>query len=605
MQSWQDILEQSVRRLRETGNAAAGALSRLPDRFDSLAARLPTRSTTSGSSEKVTEPARPRQKAPIGSLHVVDLPEKPSAAGMSSLLHQVEGGRVALVIPAASPQTRSLSRSGAALLQVLRRQADAQGLDVALVTRSEGIRQLAGDAGLPVFGSIEGAQNRAWPRLEPRLGAAPPPPARDRRHPASQQRRGRVPARFRLVVLSQGQPRPMPPVLEVLWLLIVLGLSILAVSALLAFVVPLAEVTVVPAQEPLAAQVTLLARSDVETVNQDDFIIPARRIGQRVEGEGTVDATGSRSVPDEAATGVVVFTNRQPTEQEIPAGAIVATSTGANIRFQTTEDALLPGGVGAQVTIPVESLESGSAGNVRAFAINTVEGSLALSVNAINPQDMAGGSVKQAPVITLADKERLRSQVLQQVTQKAYLALGELLEEGEFVPPETVGTLVVAETYDRFTDEEASQVSLRLRLLATALAVDGAAADELALNELSNQVSRRGRLLTESVSYNRSPVRIEEYDDVTLISFETMASGVIVREIDPAAVRASIRGHAVGEAVGIIRENWRLQSEPELTLGPDWLLAQLRRFDYAWLPYPVADRIPWLPFRIRVRVLFS
>jgi hypothetical protein len=37
-------------------------------------------------------------------------------------------------------------------------------------------------------------------------------------------------------------------------------------------------------------------------------------------------------------------------------------------------------------------------------------------------------------------------------------------------------------------------------------------------------------------------------------------------------------------------------------VGPDWLMPLLRRFDFDWLPLPVADRVPWLPFRTHVRV---
>jgi hypothetical protein len=206
-------------------------------------------------------------------------------------------------------------------------------------------------------------------------------------------------------------------------------------------------------------------------------------------------------------------------------------------------------------------------------------------------------------VVTQGDKDRLRSRLLQQVTQKSYLALGELLDAGEFVPPETVGTLVVDETYDRFNDEEANQLSLRLRLLATALAVDGTAADELALQALSDSLPRRGRLLADTVRYSRGPATVTELEDGTpIITFDVTASGQAVPDVDPAAVRAAIRGLRPPDAISTLQRQWRLQIPPELAVGPDWLMPLLRRFDFEWLPLPVADRVPWLPFRTHVRV---
>lgn len=551
-----------------------------------------------------------------GTIHLVEVPATVSAASLRQAIRQFNSGRVALLFqpapqeswldPAREEQLGQAAReSGLVQFQVLRRQAEAQGIGVAVITRNERLRLQAEDAGLPVFGTVEGAQEHGWHWGRSRLAYRPPSPPRNQEEPVSERRRGTLTARFRRVRVSQGSRQGVGPITEMIVLAGVLVLSLLAVSALVAFVVPVASVTLVPAQEPIAARAAVSARSDLEEADLTQNLVPARRIGQRVEGDGTTAATGSRLAPDEPAGGVVVFTNRRPDSLEIPAGTLVATSTGANVRFETLEPALLPGGIGQQITVPVQAVEPGVSGNVRAFSINTVEGSLALSVNVINPESMSGGTAKDVAVVTQEDKDRLRNELLQHVTQDAYQALGELLEEGEFVPPETVGTLIVAETYDRFTDEEADEVSLRLRLLATALAVDGSSAEEIALRALGERIPRRGRLLADSVSFSRSGATILEDGDVTEIAFGMTASGVAVLDIDPAAVRAAIRGLTPEEAVAQLQDAWRLQSPPELQLGPEWLLPILSRLDFPWLPVRVADRVPWLPFRTQVRVEFA
>ncbi len=117
-------------------------------------------------------------------------------------------------------------------------------------------------------------------------------------------------------------------------------------------------------------------------------------------------ATGSEFAPDQPAQGAVVFTNRRAEAQDIPPGTMVATSTGSNVGFETIQPAFLPGGVGAQVTVPIRAVEPGPAGNVRAFTINTIEGSLGVSANVINPSGTSGGTVKEVPMVKQGDKDR-------------------------------------------------------------------------------------------------------------------------------------------------------------------------------------------------------
>ncbi len=551
---------------------------------------------------------------------IIETPANTSAPALQQLLRQQAGGRVILVLTPAQRRAQGglssrwrveardggpSSELGLVHFQALRRQADQQGIEVALVTRNSRLRQQAAEAGLPAFGSIDGAESHTWSAGKSQLGMVPPLPPRNKHETAVDARSGRLPSRFRRVRLAQGDAKRLPALLEALLLLVVLVLGIVAVTGLVAFIVPVATVTLVPAQEPRAETITVTARTDAEAPNYSEKTLPARRIGQRVEVEGTIPTTGAGTAPEGFAEGAVVFTNRNPTPQEIPPGTLVSTSTGSNVSFATQAPASLPGGRGAQVNVPIRAVEPGPAGNVRAFSINTVEGSLAVSVNVINPSSTGGGTVKEVAVVEQADKDKLRADLEQQAKQKAYLALGELLNEGEFVPPDTVGTLVVDETYDRFTDEAADELTLRLRLLATALAVDGGAADEMAARALGEAIPRRSQLLADSITTSYGPTSVVEDGDELAIPFDVTASGVVVLDVDPGAVRASIRGMSPAEAVAVLQENWRLQSAPELSLGPDWLLPVLQRFDFEWLPFRVFDRVPWLPFRTHVNVQFQ
>lgn len=527
-----------------------------------------------------------------------------TAAGLRQMLLQFDGGRVivALTRPRDRRRSAETSESGLVLLNSLRRQADLQGLEVAVVTRNERVRNQAADVGIPVFGTVSGARQQPWTLASSRLEAMPPRPRRRMTEPVSVQRRGRLAARFRTVKLAQGDVRPLPPLLETLSLAAVFVLASLILIGFVSFILPVATVRLKPAQEPLTETVFLTARSDVETADPAAKLLPARRVGQKVEVEGTIPATGTVFAPDQPAQGTVIFSNRRPESQQIPLGTVVVTSTGSNVRFETTQPALLPGGVGAQVAVAIRALEPGMTGNVPAFTINSAEGSVGITTNVVNTSATWGGSVKEAPMVKQEDKDALRAQLLAQAKQKAYTALGELLDEGEFVPPETVGNLVLDETYDRFADEAADTVTLRLRLLTTGLAVDGNTANEIALQALSAKLSRRVRLASEDVTYTHGEAVVTEEGDAVVITFSDTASSIVAVDIDPAGVRASIRGLPADQAKQTLQTNWRLQAPPELTLGPNWLLPILDKFDFSWLPFRVAGRVPWLPFRTHVVV---
>ena len=66
-----------------------------------------------------------------------------------------------------------------------------------------------------------------------------------------------------------------------------------------------------------------------------------------------------------------------------------------------------------------------------------------------------------------ADKDRVLGQLQASLQLQAYNKLAESLQQGEFIPPETVSTFTLAETYDRFSGEQAEELGLQLQLVGT------------------------------------------------------------------------------------------------------------------------------------------
>ncbi len=158
--------------------------------------------------------------------------------------------------------------------------------------------------------------------------------------------------------------------------------------------------------------------------------------------------------------GSVVFANLTNAEVFVPVSTTVRTGSGVSVRFMATTSATLPAQIGAAASVEIVALEPGLGGLVSAGTINVVEDSvLARRVRVTNDQPTRGASVKQVGVVTQADKERLKSALLQQLQQRAYSDLQGSLEPGEVLPPESLVAEVLAEDYDQFVGSEADQLT--------------------------------------------------------------------------------------------------------------------------------------------------
>src|SRR5262249_46774340 len=142
-----------------------------------------------------------------------------------------------------------------------------------------------------------------------------------------------------------------------------------------------------PVAQIQTVKLTVNASPAVEAV----FItgnIPAHEKKVIVDGEQTIIVSGEGIVPQAKARGVVEFRNLTKQLISIPVGTVV--NAGA-VRFVTTEDGVVAAGTGKKISLPIEAIDGGSAGNVEAQTINAIEGQLALSLSVINLEPASGG----------------------------------------------------------------------------------------------------------------------------------------------------------------------------------------------------------------------
>jgi hypothetical protein len=485
---------------------------------------------------------------------------------------RVRGDHIALALPEDWLELDNLAR-----LRLLQRQAMIQRRHLALITQHDATRKAAATLGIPVFGRPEDAQDGHWrmspdlPRIDPRkpdAGLPDPPPWRRQDIVQRSTLPSRRLARQARIRLEERRRRALPYWLQLMGFGAMGALLVAVLAFFVFYVLPAATITIAPGREPIRVTVPLIADGNLDVIDPDSNTLPARFVETTLEETGTIATTGSQQKASDRAGGTVVFTNLGSTGVEIPAGTLVNTSTGSPVTFRTTTASWLEGGVGTRTTVPIEALEPGVEGNVRANTINAVSGALRFRARVSNPNATFGGGSALVPVVTQQDKDNLLAQVEAALRQKAYDALQAEIQEGEWLPPESIQTFTVAQVFDKFNDDEGSELSLTLRILAQGTALNQAQTNEAMLGALRSAIPERGMLVADSVAFQREPGAAALGRQV---QFTMTALADYVVPIDPAEVKQAIAGLPPDRAGAAVAARWPLARPPEIYHDPEWM----------------------------------
>jgi hypothetical protein len=471
-------------------------------------------------------------------------------------------------------------------LRVLRRDAVAAQVRVALVTTDATLRGLAAREGISTFRSQRRGERARWRRLRgdraPKargvgsaVTAAPP---------AAGLFAKRSPSGFRPAAFLRAYVRRRNPWWAVLGLTLALLLIFGGMLYALTFILPSATITVAPASEALRVNIPLKAVQDAR-LDAAAGIVPAQALSVQVAGDARTPTTGRSDEPAGKAVGRVVFINRTSREITVPAGTVLSTATGNNVQFATVTDAVLPpNGRGAA---SAEALDAGPAGNARAGTVTRVEGPLGLSLLVANEANFSGGTTAKKGVVTEEDKVRLQAQLLEELKRQALERLDQRTGGKSFIPRESVSFLTLSPTFTPFVGEVSPDLYLSMSLQAVGLAADSAAADRVALSRLQDAMPSGTRLISDTVRFTPGSVVLE---DPKTLALSVMGEGTVLREIDADSVRSAVLGLPPEEAARVLAERFALARPPKIQLGPEWL------------PYVVPLKLPVLPWRIRVKV---
>jgi hypothetical protein len=446
-------------------------------------------------------------------------------------------------------------------LKVLQRHAGSLGAQLGLVTRARRVRDDAEALHIPVFESTGQAQRVAWPTPRRRRlkWHAPRKDLREQREQAS----------------AREEPWRTHPLVRVLSFLV----GVFAVLTLVALFIPRAQITLNPISKTQSLVLPVVASPSVDSV----FItgsVPARQKRVIVEGTQSVVVTGATIVPESKAKGSVVFRNLTQKAVSVPTGTVVQNVDG--VRFETTADGQVKGGVGKTLELPIEAVDGGVAGNVEAEAINAVEGSLGLSLSVTNPEPTTGGRELSSVQASDADRQHVKDLLIKSLEESARQKIAGELTSGDLLFDRTIKvSQTLSEEYDPPPGAAGTKLTLTMQVEFSVLYA--AASDLTRLASLALNASIPSGFSAASDAITITPATTPALNDDGSAKWTMRVERKIVQNIDTARVAQMIQGFGTWNVESKLKENLPLASAPKIQLTPSW---------WPWMPI--------VPFRISV-----
>ena len=508
----------------------------------------------------------------------VQLEPADDATTVRDRLAFLRGRRVALVWPElGTTLQRKLD------LVLVQRAALRLNIRLALVTHDTLVMRHAAELNISAFETIRDAEHKRWKRGRSRAFSA-----RIRRPSGEAEPESLMPYAARLIDEPDGRWARASRVLIRVTALVLL-LALVAGIALLTF--PGATVRIMPATDFVrtAAIITADPALAATSIDVERGVIPATTYRAEIVERASIPTSGVQTISEAPARGTVVFINRTTEPVEVPAGTLVSSSAGVPSVFRTLSGVTVPAGAGEQIEAPIEAIpeSTGEAGNLDAGMLNTIVGDLGTQIEVRNIAPTFGGETVAIRTVTQEDHDTLVAMLRQQLQNRAYTELPGRASGSQFIIPDSIRITEERSdwmTFDHAVGEQAGDLTLTMRAIVAASAVDEELAQQVAYARLAGEIPRGRSLQPESVSFERGS--LESLDASGRATFTMTASGNAMADIDTAALRSRLTGMPIADALAYLSSSLDLEpgSQPEITVSPDWF-----------------DRIPLLEPRITIK----
>lgn len=450
-------------------------------------------------------------------------------------------------------------------LALLQRFASQRQMQIGLVTFDPDVRGEAQELGIPLFESLEDLPEERWQDWQ-----APSSRLRELRESlraSHEQRRHGKPISEKAVSFVERNKTS---------LLLFLLLFLIAFSAIFA---PSAKIVLAPVRslDQIRLGLAFMPYEEGSVGAEGEWI---EKISLEWEESATRPTSGWRLLPVSASKGRAVFVSHSAEPLEIPKGTILSTQEGQ--LFQTSQKGSLPAEVGAFVSIPIEAIHAGKAGNVSPGVITRIQGPLGLLIFVSNPEGTSGGEDALFRSVSQFDQGRLERELLKELLAQAERYLSEGLDEQHvFVEGSLKVSDVLERSFDCSPGEIANQMTLWMKVELDGITLRKDVLWEMATETFADHLPRGRAVIPESYFVHQARLaRLEGSGDLEIAIF---IEGAIYSQLDLDRVRRQISGRSPIKAQEWLSNALDLEQPAIVSLQPSW--------------FPI---LPWIGDRIEI-----
>jgi hypothetical protein len=351
---------------------------------------------------------------------------------------------------------------------------------------------------------------------------------------------------------------------------IVLGV----VAGLITYLLPQAEITLIPVEHPIAADLTYGVAVDGVAY---DIVVDPVPISSRTTFESSTEATGERFEPDGTAYGTVLITNPFTNEVTVPKGTEFAGPNG--VTYYTYEDVVIP------AADPFGSLSFGSsnAGIVAGIAgpagnldTGSLTGQLGIGLFYSNREPVTGGTNRRIAVVEADDVARVEQAVRDGLLASAETEfLASVPEDQQIVPGSIeIGEPVIEVSHEAGADSTEISASGTITVRGRVFDPEAlhARANDEAGRRLASEAGHDLILLATSVHIDE-PIALDDHGTAFVISAGATVRSVITAE-EQATLTEQLVGLSLADAEALLASHEKI-ARFEIHLEPDWLPARL------------------------------
>lgn len=452
----------------------------------------------------------------------------------------------------------------------LKRQCQKRGCQIALVTNDPLVKALAGEVNLPIFHSIQKANQAEWAQ-ETELRFSPASSAFLNKKPLDEQ----------IAALQAVRPSNSAQTLP-LW--VRLGwftLALFAVISILGVLAPSAIIRLTPPVQQQNLTIPIIATHRVQQ-SRISGEVPISTLRVTVAGEKTIKASGVVTLPKDFATGEVTLTNLTDQPIAVPAGTILRTLDPKPRRYATQETVILKPDNEKAATVPIQALEAGSDHNIQPNEIKAVEGFLGLKIAVTNPKPVQGGSNIIASAPSERDRKTLFQSLQAKLIEQAKAKILSELQSGDLLLPDsTIRITVLRQQYVPEKISPSDSLALDLEI-------------EVSFGVITRQslIDFGDQILASSLPVGYQPLR-KTFSAACQNPFTQTESGdytcnlnlhrKVQLRLDPEEIRYLVVAKSTLKASQLLQQTYHLSKPPGIQIAPHW--------------FPI---LPLLPMRIEI-----